>query len=561
MPFIARSAVAGVALIIAASSGPQAAAKRPVTIDDTFHLKGVSGAQLAPDGSRVLFTVRGWEWPENKVEPDKGAKAPEMQIARLDGCDERLRDGAADHLRRAGRIVPAWSPDGKYISFVTPRGARAGQRRRRRRSEGADLADAADGGEAWKLTDAKEGVARYEWAPDSTRDRVPDARSTTPKEDEEARRRKDDERIFEGDHRMQHLWSIDVESKQATQLTTGTDYTVRGHHLVPRQRAPRIWRARALPDDSRRAAGSPRRDARDESRGADRRDAGARERLRDGRPTARRSRYTMLPFGDATTNRDGICHAPALQLATDALRRRDAGRPKDVSDPSVRSLTVSSVWTPDSKRVLFGVGDRVYRSVCRLRHRRAVSTAAHDRSDDRVRHRPSKDGSKVAFTMDSPAAPTDVFVAGADFSAPRKLTTINRRRRGLRARRHRSHHVEEQRRLGERRRARQAGRLRAGQAVSACSWTFTAARPAPTPTDSRSASTTAGSSGPGAAGRCSTRTRAAAATTVRSSCAATFPTGAAATTATSWRASTKSSSAASPIPRSSRSWAGATAAT
>ena len=102
MPFIARSTVAGVALILAASSGPQAAAKRPVTIDDALHLKGVSGAQLAPDGSRVLFTVRGWEWPENKVEPDKGSESSGDEIARVDGCDERLRDGAADHLRRTG---------------------------------------------------------------------------------------------------------------------------------------------------------------------------------------------------------------------------------------------------------------------------------------------------------------------------------------------------------------------------------------------------------------------------------------------------------------------------
>jgi dipeptidyl aminopeptidase/acylaminoacyl peptidase len=37
----------------------------------------------------------------------------------------------------------------------------------------------------------------------------------------------------------------------------------------------------------------------------------------------------------------------------------------------------------------------------------------------------SKDGTKVAYTLDSPTAPTDVFVAGADFAAPRKITTVN----------------------------------------------------------------------------------------------------------------------------------------
>ncbi|MDQ3419973.1 MAG: hypothetical protein M3541_14570, partial [Acidobacteriota bacterium] len=67
MAFVVRSTFVGVALILALGTGPRAAAKRPVTIDDALHLKGVSGAQMSPDGSRVLFTVRGWEWPDNKV--------------------------------------------------------------------------------------------------------------------------------------------------------------------------------------------------------------------------------------------------------------------------------------------------------------------------------------------------------------------------------------------------------------------------------------------------------------------------------------------------------------
>ena len=50
-----------------------------------------------------------------------------------------------------------------------------------------------DGGEAWKLTDAKEGVGSYEWAPDSRKIAYL-ARDPLPKEEDEARRRKDDER-------------------------------------------------------------------------------------------------------------------------------------------------------------------------------------------------------------------------------------------------------------------------------------------------------------------------------------------------------------------------------
>ena len=41
-------------------------------------------------------------------------------------------------------------------------------------------------------------------------------------------RKRDDERVFEGDFRYSHIWTIDVESKQATRVTEGTALTVRG---------------------------------------------------------------------------------------------------------------------------------------------------------------------------------------------------------------------------------------------------------------------------------------------------------------------------------------------
>ena len=53
---------------------------RPVTVDDVMELKGVGAPAVSPDGTRVLYTVRGWEAPSG---------AP------------------PDHVRAAGRLAAA----------------------------------------------------------------------------------------------------------------------------------------------------------------------------------------------------------------------------------------------------------------------------------------------------------------------------------------------------------------------------------------------------------------------------------------------------------------------
>ena len=188
--------------------------------------------------------------------------------------------------------------------------------------------------------------------------------------------------IFEGDHRMQHLWSIEVESKQATQLTTGTDYTVRAM----------TW----APDSARLAFGAgPTPMIRDErqdlhivtlaTKAIDSIVATpAPESGPRWSPDGTTIAFTMLPLGDATTNRDGIMTRP---LFNSRLMLYDVATRKvrDVSDPRFDNSPGAIVWTPDGKRLLFGVGDRAYRSVVAYTLVHRSIQQAHQRSDDRVR--------------------------------------------------------------------------------------------------------------------------------------------------------------------------------
>jgi dipeptidyl aminopeptidase/acylaminoacyl peptidase len=416
-----RFAVLAVTLAVCLAAHPGAGAKRPVSIDDSLHMRGVMGAQIAPDGSAVLFMVRGWEWPGDKVEPDKGTKAPEMRSHIWKVATSGSEPARQITFGERGESSPAWSPDGKYISFVATRGA------------GTPTPDGdgpraqiwllrTDGGEAWQLTEAKEGVGTYEWSPDG-KSIAYLGREPLPKEEEEARRRKDDERVYEGDFRMQHIWTIDVESKKTTQVTSGTEQTVRSMNWAP-DGARIVFSAGPTPMT---------RDERQDifvvtvgSKAIEKIAATpALESAPRWSPDGKTIAYSMIPIGDASTNQDGLLTRP---LFNSKLMLYDVAgkRARDVSDPKFDHSVSSVVWSPDSKRVLFSVGDRVYRSVVaysidsgqytKVTSKQMISFGAGSLA---------KDGSKVAFTMDSATAPADVYVAGSDFASPKKLTSVN----------------------------------------------------------------------------------------------------------------------------------------
>lgn len=202
-----------IAVAVALVHTPALAQKRAVTVDDILGLKAVGSAAISPDGSAVLYTVREWQEERDRME----ARTRIWKVPAAGGAARQITYG------ERGDTQPQWSPDGKYISFLSARGAGTGEESPRPQL----YLMRSDGGEAWKLTDAKDGLSGYTWSPDSRQLAYVSVDPRTSAQDADVRKR-DDERVFENDFRYSHIWTVDIDSKQSTRLTEGTSWTVRG---------------------------------------------------------------------------------------------------------------------------------------------------------------------------------------------------------------------------------------------------------------------------------------------------------------------------------------------
>ncbi|MGD9903084.1 MAG: prolyl oligopeptidase family serine peptidase [Vicinamibacterales bacterium] len=198
--------VARVAVLAFLAASPAAAQ----SIDDLIALQRVSGTPaISPDGRRVAFAVRETSWTDNAYET-------EVWLA------DAGTAASARPLTNAARssLAPAWSPDGRWIAFVSDR---SDTRQLYRLS--------IEGGEAEALTSGSEGVASFAWSPDGTRIAYTKEDAETPAM--KARVEKYGEFTHEDhDHRMMQLHLVEVSTRATRALTAGA-FVVGGFDWSP----------------------------------------------------------------------------------------------------------------------------------------------------------------------------------------------------------------------------------------------------------------------------------------------------------------------------------------
>lgn len=227
-----RPGVAALLLLLfgAAPSGVaaqplQATASAPVSTrsdsraEDLFRLRSAGSAELSPDGQRIAYTVTMRD----------GAGRPSTALFIMDAASgQSIRIGGEDG-RGSG---PLWSPDGRWLAYSGSDGQRSGL-----------MIVRPDASEPRFLTEMSgtnhplPGTgSRVSWAPSS--DRIAFVAATPgPEAAEEGeggepivirrylyRNPGSDGVSYFNDNRRLHVFTVDIESRQVTQLTDGDHY-------------------------------------------------------------------------------------------------------------------------------------------------------------------------------------------------------------------------------------------------------------------------------------------------------------------------------------------------
>jgi dipeptidyl aminopeptidase/acylaminoacyl peptidase len=138
-----------IAVLLILNLDGQALERRPVTVNDQFRFVDVADPQISPDGEWVLYTV-------TSTDVDADRRNTDIWRVKWDGSQRSQLTFTPENEN-----APRWSPDGRYISFLSSRPGPA-------KGNQVWLLDRS-GGEARQLTRLEGGVTSHDWSPDSTR--------------------------------------------------------------------------------------------------------------------------------------------------------------------------------------------------------------------------------------------------------------------------------------------------------------------------------------------------------------------------------------------------------
>jgi dipeptidyl aminopeptidase/acylaminoacyl peptidase len=180
--------------------------KRQVTPDDLVSLKQAYNLNVSPDGKWVVFVVGE---PADPKKPEKSGDT-NIWIVPSDGSTQPRLFASSPK----DESQPRWSPDGRYLAFLSTRGEPVGEEKE---PSSQIYLLRIDGGEAEQLTKVEGSVGTFRWSPDG-RQIAFLVRDPLSAGDREKEKNRDDAVFVDHDYKFFRLWVIDLATKKSERL-------------------------------------------------------------------------------------------------------------------------------------------------------------------------------------------------------------------------------------------------------------------------------------------------------------------------------------------------------
>lgn len=209
--------------------------RRPFQPSDVHRVMNVGDVGISPDGQWVAYSV-------GRTLIDTDSRDSDLYMVSWDGATRLQLTYAED----SSESHPRFSPDGKYLAFITARNEGSGEDEDDPTGKSQVWLLNRAGGEAARLTELPGGVSSFEWSPDSARlvvvasdpEKKPEAEEAAeaaPAKGKDARKKKADtpppiviDRYhFKADvegylgERYERLYLFDLASRKSALLTSG----------------------------------------------------------------------------------------------------------------------------------------------------------------------------------------------------------------------------------------------------------------------------------------------------------------------------------------------------